>query len=92
MFSGFLKMAGLVPQVQIDNNAVQARLHQGSGGTHLWVTNPTRSEHKVNVSLSPGLGRFTAGEDRWGNQAIRIQGSQIAVTIPARDAVVISLT
>jgi beta-galactosidase len=92
MFMGFLKMAGLVPQVQIDNNAVQARLHQGSGGTHLWVTNPTRSEHRVNVSLSPGLGRFTAGEDRWGKLAIHIQGSQVAVTIPARDAVVISLT
>lgn len=92
IFSGFLKMAGLVPQVRTDNNAVQARVHQGSGRTHLWVTNPTRSEQRVSVSLASGLGRFTVGEDKWGKLAIDIQGAQIAVTIPARDAAVISLT
>jgi beta-galactosidase len=91
MFAGFLKMAGVAQQVSIDDNAVQARLHQGQGGTYLWVTNPTTSARTVKVSLERGLGRFTAVEDLWGQLAIKLDGQQVAVNLPAKDAAVIAL-
>ena len=40
LFASFLKMAGITPRLTVDDNEVQARVHQGAGGTYLWVTNP----------------------------------------------------
>ena len=70
-------------------STVQARLHQGEGGTHLWVTNPTRAEKKVTVTLAAG--EFTSAEDVWGGVAIARSGRQFTMTVPARDAVVAML-
>jgi beta-galactosidase len=67
LFTSFLKMAGIIPRLTVDDNEVQARVHQGAGGTYLWVTNPTTMARPVTVSLNPGLGRFSSGEDKWGN-------------------------
>ena len=63
LFVGFLKVAGVTPQVTVDDDTVQARLHQGEGGTHLWVTNPTRTPKKVTVTLAMGS---SIAEDVWG--------------------------
>jgi beta-galactosidase len=89
LFAGFLKMAGVTPQIAVDEVTVQARLHQGEGGTHLWVTNPTRTEKKVSVTLAAG--EFRSAEDVWGGVAIAQNGRQFAMTVPARDAVVAML-
>ena len=86
LFAGFLKIAGLTPQLAIDDATVQARLHQGAGGTHIWVTNPTRAEKKVTVTLA--VGEFRSAEDVWGGVAIAQSGRQLTMTVPARDAVV----
>jgi hypothetical protein len=91
LFSGFLNMAGITPRLTVDDNEVQARVHQGAGGTHLWVTNPTTMARTVTVSLNPGLGRFSSGEDKWGKVNIKVAGQQIAVNIAAKDAAVIAL-
>jgi beta-galactosidase len=91
LFAGFLKMAGLSPQIAIDDTTVQARLHQGDGGTHVWVTNPTRTVKKVTVTLGTGVGDFKSAEDRWGSTAISLSGRQLTMSVPARDAVVAAL-
>jgi beta-galactosidase len=91
LFASFLKMAGLVPQVTVNDNAVQARLHAGKGGTHLWVTNPTTESRKIKLSLDPASGSFTTGEDLWSKVPIMIENKQISMVIPAKDAVVIAL-
>ncbi|MBW8749099.1 MAG: beta-galactosidase trimerization domain-containing protein [Acidobacteria bacterium] len=91
LFAGFLKTAGITPRVIVDDNEVQVRVHQGPGGTYLWVTNPTRTLRAVSVALAPELGTFSAGEDKWGNLSIKLQGQQVAVSVPARDAAVIAL-
>jgi beta-galactosidase len=91
LFASFLKMAGTTPRLTVDDNEVQARVHQGAGGTYLWVTNPTTMARPVTVSLNPGLGRFSSGEDKWGDGNIKVAGQQIAVNVAARDAVVIAL-
>jgi beta-galactosidase len=91
LFASFLKMAGITPRVNVDDNEVQARVHQGAGGTYLWVTNPTTMARPVTVSLNPSLGRFSSGEDKWGNLKINVTDQQITVNVPARDAAVIAL-
>ena len=91
LFASFLKMAGLTPPVTLNDNAVQARLHVGQGGTHLWITNPTLESRTIRVSLDPGSGSFTAGEDLWAKKPIRFEDRQISVVVAAKDAAVIAL-
>jgi len=88
LFAGFLKFAGLTQQITIDNPALQARLHQGPGGTHIWVTNPTRESKQITVTLAPSVGDFQSAEDAWGESRITHTGRQLAMNVPARDAVV----
>jgi beta-galactosidase len=91
LFGSFLSMAGTTPRLRVDDNEVQARIHEGEGGGYLWVTNPTRQTRPVTISLSPELGRFASGEDRWGKLAVKVSGDTVTVTLPARDAAVIAL-
>jgi len=90
-FAGLLAMAGLTPQVTIDDTNLQARLHAGAGGNYLWITNPTRSSRRVTVNLAPSTGSFKSGEDLWGKQAVTLDGGNVTVTVPERDALVIAL-
>jgi beta-galactosidase len=91
LFGSFLSMASTTPRLRVDDNEVQARIHEGEGGCYLWVTNPTRQSRPVTISLSPELGRFATGEDRWGKLAVKVSGDAVTVTVPARDAAVIAL-
>ena len=91
LFAGLLAMAGVTPQVSIDDNSVQARLHQGGGGAYLWVTNQTRDAKSVKVGIASSAGNFTSGVDLWGKLPVTLNGQQITVTVPGRDAAVIAL-
>lgn len=89
LFAGFLESAGVAQNLKIDDNNVQARLHQGAGGAYLWIINPTRNDRPVKVSL--GSGNFTSAEDIWGKQHVTLNTREISTTVPARDAVVAAL-
>jgi beta-galactosidase len=91
LFAGFLKLAGLTQQIAIDDPALQARLHQGAGGTHIWVTNPTREAKQVTVMLAASAGDFQSAVDAWGDGRIAQAGRQFTMNVPARDAVVAML-
>jgi beta-galactosidase len=84
-------MAQVAPQVTIDDKSVQARLHQGAGGTYLWVTNPTQSARQVKVTLAPGADNYKSGEDIWGKQSVKVDRQQVTVSVGGRDASVIAL-
>jgi beta-galactosidase len=91
LFASFLAIAGVEPKLRTDNSNVQARLHRGAGGSHLWVTNPTQLDRPVTVSFGPGTSGFQSAVDLWGKQVATISGGRLAVTVPARDAVVLEL-
>ena len=91
LFANLLQMADVTPTIKLNDPAVQARLHQGPGGTYLWVTNPTRENRTVNIQLATRTGNFTSAEDIWGNQKIVREGQQITVSVPERDAAVIAV-
>jgi len=84
-------MAGVAPQVTIDDKSVQARLHQGAGGTYLWVTNPTPGNRTVKVGLAAGAQSYKSGEDIWGKQTVAMDARQLTVDVGGRDAAVIAL-
>jgi beta-galactosidase len=90
-FQGLLAMHGVEQRLRTDNSTVQARLHTGSGGTHLWVINPGRGDASVTISFAPDGPRFQAAEDVWGHLRILVGDRRITVTVPARDAAVIAL-
>lgn len=89
LLAGLLEWAGVKQQVAISDPALQARLHEGASGAHLWITNPTREDKQVTVTLA---GReFVSADDVWGGVKIVRDGSSLAMTVPARDAVVAKL-
>jgi hypothetical protein len=91
LFASFLKLAGLTQQIAIDDHTLQARLHQGPDGTHIWVTNPTREPKPVTITLIASAGEFQSAQDVWGNARITQAGRQFTMNVPARDAVVAML-
>jgi beta-galactosidase len=90
LFASFLKMAELTQRVAIDDPTVQARLHKGPGGTHIWVTNPTRTDRQVTIALLEGA-ILLSPRDVWGDAHITRAGSKFTMNVPARDAVVMKV-
>lgn len=91
VFASFLELAGVTPTAKVSDSSIQARLHQGDGGSFLWVTNPTRNNRAVTISLAQTSGSFVSGRDVWGNQKVSLDGRQITMNVPERDAVVVAL-
>lgn len=91
LFASVLESAGVTPTIRVDDASVQARLHQGQGGAYLWIINPTRDTRSVRIKIAPNAGNFTSAEDIWGKQQVMLEGQQVTVSIPERDAAVIAL-
>jgi hypothetical protein len=66
---------GVKQQVQSSDAAVKVRLHQGAGGTYVWVVNPTRTVRTVKVSLPT---TFKGASDVW------LESNHPAISLPAR--------
>jgi beta-galactosidase len=90
-FAALLQIAGVSPAVKISDTKVQARLHQGTGGSYLWVTNTTRDDRTVSIDLSAAVNNLVSGDDLWGGQRVTLDGQKITVNVPGRDAAVIAL-
>ena len=90
-FASVLAFCGKVQHVLCSEHRVKARLHGGSGGTYLWVANPTHQAHPVRLELGKTWGPFSAGHTLWGATA-SVAGRTITLTAPARDVSVIALT
>jgi len=90
LFQSLLTWAGKTPDLQISDPLAIARLHAGSGGTYLWVANPTRRDRQVQVRLSAAWGPFSATTTLWGAEAT-IDGRTLTLTSPARDVTVLAL-
>jgi hypothetical protein len=86
-----MKLAGVEPQLQTNNAAVQARLHSGPGGNYIWVTNPARNSATVAISVGAGGPKFQSAADLWEGREVTAAGNRITITLPARDGAVIAL-
>jgi beta-galactosidase len=90
-FAGLLAWAGKTAQVAVDDRRVTARLHDGEGGTYLWVVNPSRQAATVRVEVSQRWGPFRAAHLVWGDAEPHVEGRRIAQSVGARDATILRL-
>jgi beta-galactosidase len=88
-FRGLLEWAKRPQQAIVSDDTLKARLHEGPGGTYLWVINPNRVEKTVSVTLSKGS--WKAARRLWGEGASGVQGRTVKVRLDERDAAVLRL-
>ena len=89
-FAELLKFAGKQQHVKCSDPRVKARLHDGAGGTYLWVANPKRQPVPVRLELADSSGPFTSSHSLWGAEAT-VTGNIITLTAGARDVSVMAL-
>lgn len=90
-FASLLEWGGKAQHVVCSDPRLKARLHTGTGGTYLWVANPTRQSLPVQLELDPTGGSFSTCCSVWGNQAV-CTGNKVELTAPARDITILELS
>ena len=90
-FADVLRWAKVAPHVRCSEPRVKARLHDGAGGTYLWVANPERRALPVQLELSAAWGPFSRCCSLWGTQA-QVNGRVVTLTAGARDVAVLVLS
>jgi beta-galactosidase len=89
-FAELLKFAGKEQYVKCSEPRVKSRIHDGVGGTYLWVANPTHQPRPVHLQLGEAWGPFSSSLSLWGAEAV-VNGRSIMLTAAARDVSVIAL-
>ena len=82
----------LLPEKQhiaVSDARVTARLHEGAGGTFLWIVNPTRDAKSISIHLEAGA--WKSGEDLWEGTNARVNGDTVQIDLPERDGAVLRL-
>ena len=88
-FAGLLPWAGVRPRVESSDPQVKARLHEGAGGTYLWVINPTRSPRTVTITLPANFAHAT---ELWQESShVTVAEKALTVTVEDRNAAVVRL-
>jgi len=65
------------------------RLHEGAGGTYLWVVNPGRTPRTVTITLPANVERAA---DLWQESSRPVvQGRMLTTTVEDRNAAVVRL-
>jgi beta-galactosidase len=88
-FADLLVWAGVPQRVRSSDAKVKVRLHEGAGGTYVWVVNPTRTARTVKITLPSAFQRAT---DLWQTSSPpTIADNLLSATVGDRDAAVIRL-
>jgi beta-galactosidase len=90
VFESLLWWAGKTKHVSCTQPSIKARLHDGAGGTYLWVANPTREPRPVRLWVSEVWGPFSSCRSLWGAEAV-VEGRTVMLNAGARDVAVIAL-
>jgi beta-galactosidase len=87
-FERILEFAGKKPRLRVSDFQIQARIHDGQGGTYLWIANPQRQPIpvKVEVMFAPfaGASPVLGPDAEWKDNAL-------TVTVPGRDVIIYEL-
>lgn len=90
-FASLMDWAGKEQHIRCSDTRVTARLHDGVGGTYLWLTNPTRRDLTVKLYFADAWGLFVDAQLLWGEKKPIVKGRQAIVTVGEREAVVCKL-
>jgi beta-galactosidase len=87
-FEGILAFVGQTPRVHVTDQRIIARLHQGAGGTYLWIANPKRQDIPVRVEITgenyAAVSAILGPPAAWNNGAL-------CLTAPARQVIIYEL-
>jgi beta-galactosidase len=89
-YAQVLEYGGAEQHVRSSDPRVKARLHDGPGGTYLWVANPARQPIPVRLTLGEKWGPYSSARSVWGVEAT-VSGRTLSLTANARDMAVIAL-
>ncbi len=89
-FAGLLAYGRQGQHVVSSDPRVKARLHDGAGGTYVWVANPARQAIPVRLTFGEAWGPYTTARALWGAEAT-VEGRTMELTAGARDVAVIAL-
>ena len=88
-FQEIFRFSGKSQYVTRSDSRIRVRIHEGAGGTYLWIANPKRQEIPVMVTVA-GDWSFTKAHVMRGVEA-EVAGNTLSLTAPARDITVIKL-
>ncbi len=88
-FSDLLAWGGVEQQLHVSDPEVKARLHEGDGGTYVWVVNPTRRRRQVEVSLPSDFRRVV---ELWqDSKDAVIDGNKLSTAVGDQNVAVLRL-
>ena len=87
-FEGVLKFAGKRPRIRVSDPRLVARLHEGAGGSYLWIANPKRQEIPAQVEIDGG--NYRTAEIVLG-PAAGFEDGRLCVSAPARKVIIYRL-
>ena len=90
-FVQVLSFGAAEQHVRSSDSRIKARLHDGDGGTYLWIANPVRADIPVRLRLGEGWGEFGEARTLWGAEA-RVAGSEVELVAGSRDVCVLALS
>lgn len=76
-------------RITVSDSSLIARLHEGRGGTVLWVVNPTRQARFVEITLDQD--HWRSARNVWSDSAVEVIGHTVRLTVPDRDAAVLRM-
>ena len=91
VFAGFMEWAGVARARNRRPDSVQARAHQGAGGTSILGYKSRAGQAHGEYALAADMGSFYGRRSIWGNRKVAIDGQKITLDIPGRDEAVIEL-
>jgi beta-galactosidase len=87
-FDALLEFAGIKKRLHVSDSRIAVRLHEGKGGTYLWLANPKHQPIPVRVGVSSAV--FGSAVPVLG-PAAEWKGGTLAVTVPPRDVIIYEL-
>ncbi len=89
-FASILKWAGKEPNIRRTGD-LTVRLHDGPGGTYLWIVNNKAKAEELDITLASKWGVVRNTEILWGEQPLEVRGNGIHAVVGPLDAVVARL-
>jgi len=86
-FDSILKYAGKTPLVRVTDPNLTARLHEGEGGTYLWIANPRRRAIPAQIEVN---GNYKEAAAVLGPEAV-FKDRILNLTVPARYVIIYEL-
>ncbi len=88
-FVDLLSWGGVRQRVLTSDPEVKARLHEGEGGTYVWVVNPTKRTRQVDVTLPS---EYRTATDLWQQASgAHIDGKKLSVSVEDQNVAVVRL-